>query len=105
MNKAQLQRAVDRAKSWRTGRLGSGSSVLAAGLADLLDRRAQQAGDLHLRGAQPAGDLRLGQVAAEAQEQDQAIGLRQGLDPGGDHAQVLGLLEALILGAEQLARG
>ena len=63
-------------------------------LAQLAERAAQDARDVHLRVADALGDLRLGQVLGEAQPQHLALGVVEDVGAGVDRAAVLDQLEA-----------
>src|SRR4051794_18541488 len=66
----------------------------------LLQRRAQQPRDLHLRDADPGADLPLGQVLVEAQAERLLLLAAQADALGGDRR--LGALERQVLVAERL---
>src|SRR5947207_7229817 len=59
-------------------------------LADLLQRAADQPGDVHLRNADLLRDLRLGQAFEEAQVKDHALAVVEDAEPGREDGAVLG---------------
>src|SRR6266542_2351796 len=73
-------------------------------LADLLERAADQARDVHLRDAHLLGDLRLGQALEEPQVQDLPLPLVEHPEAGRQHRAVLGDLVLVLLGPERLER-
>ena len=73
-------------------------------LADLLERPADQARDVHLRDAHLRGDLRLRQAFPEAQVEDPALALVEDFEPGREHGAVLADLVLVLDLAERLER-
>src|SRR5512146_1353983 len=73
-------------------------------LADLLERAADQARDVHLRDPDLLGDLGLRQALEEAQVQDLPLALVEHPEAGREHRAVLRDLVSVLLGAERLER-
>src|SRR5207248_334957 len=72
--------------------------------ADLLERAADETGDVHLRDADLLRDLRLREALEEAQLQDHALALVERLEPRREHGAVLRHLVLVLLGADRLER-
>src|SRR6266516_7173950 len=85
-------------------RLGLGLFLKRDLGADLLERPADETGDVHLRDPDLLRDLRLGQALEEAQVQDPPLALVEGLEAGREDGHVLGDLVARLLGADRLER-
>src|SRR5919201_5030052 len=73
-------------------------------LADLFERAADEARDVHLRDPHLLGDLRLGQALEEPQVEDLPLPFVQGAEAGREHGPVLRDLVLVLLGAERLQR-
>ena len=80
------------------------SPPASASLAQLRDRLADEARDVHLRDADALADLGLGEVLREAQPQDLALALGQHAHQALDGRGVLGDAEARVLDADRVAR-
>ena len=114
--RALTPRRADRRRS--PGRASSGSSVACAAptaggsvlvrrdlVADLLERAADQARDVHLRDPDLLGDLRLRQPLEEAQVEDRAArGRRATRNPGASTARSSRHLVLVLDLAERLER-
>src|SRR5436190_11899340 len=73
-------------------------------LADLLQRAADEPGDVHLRDADLLRDLGLRQPLEEPEVQDHALALVEDAEARREHGEVLRDLVLMLLGAERLER-
>src|SRR5215471_9092131 len=73
-------------------------------LAELLQRGALEAGDVHLADAQALGDLGLGHLLEEAHDHDPPLALVQVLHRPLQHLTHLHPVQVRILGAHRLAQ-
>src|SRR5689334_2397953 len=81
------------------------AAALAVVAPQLLERGAQEAGDVHLGDAEPLGDLGLGELEAEAQGDDPLGAGIELLEPAADVEAALDLLDGVLpaaVGLEQL---
>ena len=74
------------------------------GVAQRVDRAADEPRDVHLRDPDLVGDLALGQPLEEAQAQDLALARGQLVEAAAQHQALLGSLEALVGLADRLER-
>src|ERR1700693_4135580 len=85
-------------------RLGLGVFLEVDLCADLLERAADQARDVHLGDAHLLGDLRLGQAFEEAEMEDPPLSVVERAASRCEDGHVLRKRVARLLGAERLER-
>src|SRR5688572_28928571 len=80
-----------------------GSALTRVRRAQMVDRPADEPGDVHLRDAHALADLRLGEVLAEAQVQHQPLTLAQAREHVIERDRVLDPAEGVVGAAERVA--
>src|SRR4051812_5067485 len=73
-------------------------------VADLLERTADQARDVHLRDPDLLRDLRLREALEETEVEDRALALVEDSEPGREHRAILRDLVLVLLGPDRLER-